>query len=170
MYTLNVSAHLENLDDALVGRFIKTRLAKAAGWEHAPPLLSKEDEAALVKAGVIEDPGALLSYEDSERATLQDIVAEWNLLGHPFHRVLKITPSRRRHIAARLKEWPKLSDWKHAIGRIKASPWHRGENERGWIATFKWLVVCPDTMMRIMEGATCRAADSDDNMPSASRM
>lgn len=37
------------------------------------------------------------------------------------------------------------------MGRISTSDFCRGKNERGWVATFDWLLQ-PDTAIKVLEG------------------
>jgi uncharacterized protein YdaU (DUF1376 family) len=63
---------------------------------------------------------------------------------------LKLTDQRRKHVAARLTETP-FDQWVDIITRIKKSSFCCGENDRGWKATFDWLIR-PETATRVLEG------------------
>jgi hypothetical protein len=51
---------------------------------------------------------------------------------------------------ARLRERP-LEEWRPIFQRINASDFCRGQNDRGWIATFDWALQ-PDTAAKVLEG------------------
>lgn len=75
----------------------------------------------------------------------------WNAgVSAPIPHVRELTDKRRRGAVARLRERV-IEDWRVVIGRINASPFCRGENERGWVATFDWLLQ-PDTAVKVLEG------------------
>ncbi|OGO76215.1 MAG: hypothetical protein A2203_02010 [Chromatiales bacterium RIFOXYA1_FULL_46_5] len=67
-----------------------------------------------------------------------------------------MTSDRAAKIKTRLREIPNREDWKTILSRVKESPWHRGENDRGWIATFDWLIKNASTPIRILERSICR--------------
>jgi hypothetical protein len=87
----------------------------------------------------------------------RELAQVWNELKAPCHpevrlSSLKASSPRWRHAAARLKEQPDLDYWREVIRRLAGWPWGRGENDRGWVAGFDYLVK-PDTHVRAMEGA-----------------
>lgn len=76
----------------------------------------------------------------------------WNTLTTPpIPRCQELSSSRRRHVKARLTERP-LAAWEAICQRIEQSPFCRGENDRGWLATFDWLVGSPDVAVKVLEG------------------
>lgn len=50
------------------------------------------------------------------------------------------TEKRNRVIGARLKERGWLEDFRVAVSVVAASPWHRGGNDRGWMADIDYLL------------------------------
>lgn len=76
----------------------------------------------------------------------------WNrIIKPPIAHCRDITHSRRTHARARIAERPLLADWVEVIERIQASPFCNGRNDRGWVATFDWLLK-PETAVRVLEG------------------
>ena len=63
----------------------------------------------------------------------------------------ELTDSRHKHATVRLREKPQLEHWRGVVQRINASDFCRGQNERGWVATFDWLLQ-PDTAVKVLEG------------------
>lgn len=61
-----------------------------------------------------------------------------------------MSEQRRRAAVARLKALP-LAGWVEVIQRINASPFLKGQNDRGWRASPDWLLQ-PDTAARVLEG------------------
>jgi hypothetical protein len=81
-----------------------------------------------------------------------DLLALWNDLA-PVEcpRARELSPSRRKHAAARLREHPDPDYWRAVIGRLNASSFARGDNDRGWRADFDWLLR-PDSGAKTLEG------------------
>lgn len=64
---------------------------------------------------------------------------------------LKLPPDRFRKVKQRLKENPQRDFWIDVVGKIAASPFCNGENERGWLADFDFLIR-PGTGIKALEG------------------
>lgn len=89
--------------------------------------------------------GALVSAADA----LQEA---WNRLTQPpIARCRDLTTKRKRHAKARLTEHP-LTEWEAVFSRIQASKFCRGENDRGWTASFDWAIGSPDVAVKVLEG------------------
>jgi hypothetical protein len=69
----------------------------------------------------------------------------------PIPKCLQLTAKRRRHINARLAERP-LTEWCEVFRRIHGSAFCRGYNDRGWIATFDWVIGSADVAVKVLEG------------------
>ena len=82
---------------------------------------------------------------------LANIWNEWKALKLPA--IVGLSPSSQRHknAAARWKEKPDVEYWIMTIGKINESAFCCGENDRGWLADFEFLVR-PDTHFRVREG------------------
>ena len=80
-----------------------------------------------------------------------DLMALWNREAHKdLPKAKGLSPGREKSCRARLRERP-LDTWIEIINRINASAFCRGENDRGWKASFDWLLR-PDTAFRVSEG------------------
>lgn len=80
------------------------------------------------------------------------LVALWNAhRGDALSQCRELSASRRRHASARLHDHPELDYWRSVVERVAASPFCRGQNDRGWRATFDWLLQ-PDSSARVLEG------------------
>jgi hypothetical protein len=64
---------------------------------------------------------------------------------------LELNTKRKAAAASRLRE-RSLSEWMAVIGRIAASDFCQGKNDRGWVATFDFLIQ-PSTATKALEGA-----------------
>jgi hypothetical protein len=80
------------------------------------------------------------------------LVGLWNsFTTAPIPRCKEVSDKRRKHMKARLTERP-LADWQAVIERIERSTFCRGFNERGWIASFDWLIGSPEVAIKVLEG------------------
>jgi hypothetical protein len=75
-------------------------------------------------------------------------------------RCIHLSAKREAHCARRLSEQP-VAYWEQVIVRIHASSFCRGVNDRGWVATFDWLVANADNAIKVLEGKY------DDRAPKA---
>lgn len=74
-------------------------------------------------------------------AAANDIVETWNEMAADARLPkARVTPKRARVIAARLREPGWREDFALACAAIAASPWHRGQNDRGWAATIDFVL------------------------------
>lgn len=80
-----------------------------------------------------------------------DLAEAWNMgVSEPIPLCRELTDKRRTQAKQRIQDAP-LEEWRRVIGRINASAFCRGENDRGWKATFDWLLQ-PDTRVKVLEG------------------
>lgn len=81
-----------------------------------------------------------------------DLMAAWNdITQKPIPRCRELTDKRRKHAKARLAKRP-LSEWRQIIAIVQASKFCRGENDRGWTASFDWLIASDDPAVKALEG------------------
>ena len=70
----------------------------------------------------------------------EDLRSLWNDgTTAPIPKCRELSPKRTVAIRARLSERP-WSEWVEVVARIDASPFCRGQNDRGWVASFDWLI------------------------------
>lgn len=74
----------------------------------------------------------------------------WNAHCGHLSKVVRTNPSRDRRSDARMRELPD-EEWVSVIQRIAKSKFCNGDNDRGWRATYDWLLQ-PDTVLKVMEG------------------
>jgi hypothetical protein len=116
-----------------------------------------EDREGLVggadAAPLAADGAALRTDADGAEAHgPEDFAALWNATTQmPIPRCRELSSKRRRHVRARLTERV-LADWAAVFQRIQNSPFCRGENDRGWVASFDWVVGSPDVAVKVLEG------------------
>lgn len=77
----------------------------------------------------------------------------WNaVVADPIKPVHTLTKKRRRMIRARLVERP-LEVWRDQVfPRIAESSFCQGQNTRGFIASFDWVINSPDPAVKALEG------------------
>lgn len=66
-------------------------------------------------------------------------------------KVQKLSRERRSKLAARLREAGGIEGWRVAMSKARASPLCTGDNERGWVASFDFLI-SKEKFTRLMEG------------------
>lgn len=108
-----------------------------------------------------EDPSppeaeAVQSHNGRTSIPFAAIVDAWNeTCGDVLPQVRQTTEDRRRKIRARVAAAPERRDmdwWREYFGRIRASPFLRGENDRGWRADFDWALRSETVVARVLEG------------------
>jgi hypothetical protein len=124
----------------------------------------------LQKAGVLEPLGNpsigdqdkdkdkdkdLLSLKSAEKLSLKDaklheLIIIWNANCGGLAKVRSTNPNRDKKIHT---IWPQQSpsDWAETIKHIARTPFCIGTNDRGWKATFDFLLK-PDTWLKVNEG------------------
>lgn len=84
------------------------------------------------------------------------LLALWNeIVKTPRCRFL--TPGRKRHALARLREHPNDDWWRDYFGRFPRTPFLRGENDRGWRADFDFALQSEDVVAKVLEGGFDKA-------------
>lgn len=81
---------------------------------------------------------------------LQPIIDKWNELG--LQKLISINPGTTRYklLNARIKEYGEAKVLA-AIENIRSSTFLKGQNDKGWIITFDWLVK-PNNFLKVLEG------------------
>lgn len=77
----------------------------------------------------------------------------WNELADEcdLSRVQVFNASRRKKVRKRLTECDGLEGWMYALGKIRASPFLRGQSKQGWRITFDFFLE-PKNFTKIIEG------------------
>ena len=78
-----------------------------------------------------------------------------------FNRIIKLSDTRKSKIRTRLGEMPEgIETFRTVFGKMEASDFCKGENDRGWKATFDWLIENTNNWLKVIEG-------NYDNKPQA---
>ncbi|MBF0516362.1 MAG: hypothetical protein HQK97_04460 [Nitrospirae bacterium] len=90
---------------------------------------------------------------DSNCARPEDLMGMWNdyALTAGLPRANKMTTSRRRNCAARLKELG-LADWQNVFKKIIENPYLTGKGKDGWQATFDWIIKNDNNAQKVLDG------------------
>jgi hypothetical protein len=133
---------------------VKTESREKVVLSNVKDMASKLVSGDLVSGSLVS--GSLESGEGEGRtadAVSPDWLAStWNYITQPpIARCRDLTPARRTQARARIAERPTQSQWLEVMDRIQASPFCGGHNDRGWVASFDWLLK-PETSIRVLEG------------------
>jgi hypothetical protein len=82
----------------------------------------------------------------------EDLIQIWNEERGPLPEARELTKERRAHARRRLEEEPDLTVWRSIVRRIAASPFCRGNGDKGWTASIDFLLR-PGTRAKVLEGA-----------------
>lgn len=89
---------------------------------------------------------------------LHPLAALWNeLVGEP--RVTSCNKSRVAKANVRLKELS-VDAWRDVMLKLSATPFLRGNNDRGWRADFDWLIANDTNHVKVMEGKYDRSGSA----------
>lgn len=73
----------------------------------------------------------------------------WNTITYKLPKIQEITQGRATKLAARIKAGMPISD---VVARLEASSFATGANERGWRASFDWVIANDNNWVKVMEG------------------
>jgi hypothetical protein len=91
------------------------------------------------------------TYSELEKALFDywnEFIKKYPILS----KIEKISQERRNHLKKRFESDHFRENIKIAIDLIKNSPFLRGENQRGWVITFDWLIANDTNYVKILEG------------------
>ena len=80
----------------------------------------------------------------------RDLFDLWNEVATCLPMPRTLTHGRAKKASLRLKEQPDLNYWRNVFTRMNRIPFLRGEGERGWKATFDWIVKDPINSENVM--------------------
>lgn len=96
---------------------------------------------------------------------LEAFVTLWNqTITAPLPQCRGLSDKRKAHIRARLSERP-FGEWLALFQRVNDTPFLRGENDRGWVASLDWLVSSPDNALKVLEGKYDHRPQADKRRP-----
>lgn len=134
-------------------RIEQKKLAGKASSEKRKSL--KRNKAASTDVGTDEPTN--ISIEHNKKDISKDIpkkaVDAWNEFAGQvgLSRVKKLTSVRRSSLQARIKDAGGIDGWMVALEKVRGSPGLIGSNDRGWKASFDWLIG-ENNFTKLMEG------------------
>lgn len=101
------------------------------------------------------------SYEDTRmRADTQRIVDAWNTTGLAQVQIITAGTNRYKMLRSRISDYG-ADKIIQAIDKIKDSDFLKGQNNKGWVATFDWFIK-PNNFIKVLEGSYDRPAKQQD--------
>lgn len=100
----------------------------------------------------IETPSLVTSGDETPRIRLEEFGNVWNRnCGKVLPKIRDFTESRRRRVSLRVKQGLTLERFTEAVKLCTQKPFLRGEGNRGWTATFDWLMQNDTNITRVFE-------------------
>lgn len=115
--------------------------------------LDRVEKSRVEKSREREEKSRLLPAH-----TCEAVVDAWNtILGDHLPKVQTLTEGRKEALKARLEELSSDMDeavrmLTEAFEKVKQSTFLLGDNDRGWSATFDWVIQSADKLAKIIEG------------------
>jgi len=115
-------------------------------------LASSSAGAEVSPLGMIDETDReLFALESSSEPKLHPLAEIWNEHCGPMPKVNSCGQKRTRSANSRWKEKPNAGYWSEVIDRMKKNKFFLGENDRGWVGNFDFLLK-PEKHEKIMEG------------------
>ena len=145
--TLDTETELMHTETTIIGD------RNAVNGDFSKQKLDRVEKSRVDKSREREEKSRLLPAH-----TCEAVVDAWNtILGDHLPKVQTLTEGRKEALKARLEELS--SDMDEAVGmlteafeKVKQSTFLLGDNDRGWSATFDWVIQSADKLAKIIEG------------------
>jgi hypothetical protein len=95
--------------------------------------------------------GRIKKEEGKSAVALPQLAQIWNENRGTLPEVRGCSGTRRKHAELRWREEPSAEYWTKTVQRIVRSPFCTGDNDRGWLADFDFLIR-PETRHKVDEG------------------
>lgn len=89
--------------------------------------------------------------QSADRIPYAKVKELFNSICTSYSKVTKLSDGRKKTIKARFNDGYTLEDFERLFQTAQASAFLRGENKRGWSATFDWLIN-GNSMVRVLDG------------------
>lgn len=89
--------------------------------------------------------------EKSSKIPYQEITEMYNNICVNLPKVCKLTNERKNRIKSCFAQKYTLQDFEAVFRAAESTPFLLGDNERGWHATFDWIIK-PQNMAKVLEG------------------
>lgn len=118
------------------------------------------DTVNTVSDTVTDTDSDLITVRNTKSDNYDTIVEMFNNTCLSFPRVKTKPISRMNTVNDRLAQYS-LADFQRAFEKVEASDFLKGENPRGWIANFDWIIK-DENMAKILDGNYDRAAPAKE--------
>ena len=85
----------------------------------------------------------------------------WNALCIDLPKVISLSAKRKKQEKLRLSERP-IEKWKEVFLKLNDLKFCKGENDRGWRATYDWIISNTDNSLKVLEGKYDGQADKNE--------
>lgn len=106
----------------------------------------------------------LSAREKREKIPYNDVLRLYNDICVSLPKAHKLSTERKTRIRSCFSQKYTLEDFEKAFRTVQNTPFLRGENDRGWHATFDWLIK-PSNLLKVLEN-TYGTAKSGNGNPS----
>lgn len=102
------------------------------------------------------------------RIPRDEIIRVWNdtVAGTPVPALRSITGGRATKLRSRWAEWSREGDpmavFRSLIAAMLASPWHMGDNDRGWVTSIDYLIQNETKWVQLLERASAKPRRGHD--------
>lgn len=127
-------------------RFVRLHVSRKVSVRDSHATDGRTDETDGQDIGQTEKKPAAPSAP-----ALPHLVKVWNDHRGSLPEVKGCSGTRRRLAEARWRDNPSTEYWAEIVARIARSPFCSGDNERGWRASFDFLIR-PETQHKVLEG------------------
>lgn len=164
-------AHLGAYQGAEIGAHLGTHLGAYQGATIKEYKESKEDKnnisslnSELCLESKDSKPLCMCAHEEIETFDMEDIVDTreeipwrmvqqiWNTSCPSFSRLVGLSDSRKNKLKVRLKEMGGLEMFETICKKMEESNFLKGDNQKGWRATFDWVITNSNNWVKIYEG------------------
>lgn len=158
--------HQKRIDEELAawaGKSIKAKeKAKRAAkvrWEKDAPsnaTSNARSNAWSTPQAMLEQcpsPSPLPIKDRVPKGTHSEFVEAWNDNCGKLPAISKFSSDRQRKLEARIRSGLTLEEFVKAVQKCVSTGWLNGSGERGWQATFDWLIAKDSNVARVLEGS-----------------
>ena len=144
----------ENTNDFAIVAQIRPNSPKSALREEKRTEEKRREGKGREDAAPAAAPLASVAESDPNQPNckLEAFVTLWNqTITAPLPQCRGLSDRRKAHIRARFGE-RSFGEWLEIFQRVNVTPFLRGENDRGWVASLDWLINSPDNALKVLEG------------------
>ena len=93
----------------------------------------------------------LKKYIKKDIVPFSEIKDLFNAICISLPSIQKLTNSRKDKVSKRWKEIPDIEQWKQLFRQVECTPFLLGKNDRGWKASFDWLLANDSNYTKVLE-------------------